>query len=96
MLYSPLFTDLPTDASKLPLTSSPSQIDMITNYTLPDSSYVSQLPSIEDTSKSQLALKLLTHKEMERFVSGSLDKDIDIELLKSFTKYSMELSPWEQ
>ena len=30
---------------------------------------------------------------MERFVSGSLDKDIDIELLKSFTKYSMELSP---
>ena len=38
-------------------------------------------------------LKLLTHKEMERFVSGSLDKDIDIELLKSFTKYSMELSP---
>ena len=38
-------------------------------------------------------LKLLTHKEMERIVSGSLDKDIDIELLKSFTKYSMELSP---
>ena len=37
-------------------------------------------------------LKLLTHKELERFVSGSLDQDIDIELLKSFTKYSMELT----
>ena len=36
---------------------------MITNYTLPDSSYVSQLPSIEDTSKSQLALKNIAQFE---------------------------------
>jgi hypothetical protein len=37
-------------------------------------------------------IKLLTNKELEAFVSGSLNKDVDIALLKSFTKYSNDLN----
>ena len=36
---------------------------MITNYTLPESSYVTQLPRITDTSKSSLALKNISQFE---------------------------------
>ncbi|MCQ2816677.1 MAG: HECT domain-containing protein, partial [archaeon] len=35
---------------------------------------------------------LLTHNELERYVSGSNEKDIDIDLLRSFTKYTMDLN----
>ena len=37
-------------------------------------------------------IKLMTHIELERYVSGGNDIDIDIDLLKQFTKYLMDLN----
>lgn len=37
-------------------------------------------------------IQLLTHKELERYISGSADKDVNLSLLKQFTKYSMDLN----
>ena len=34
----------------------------------------------------------MTHLELERFVSGGNDDEIDIDLLKQFTKYLMDLN----
>ena len=63
-IYAPLCIDIPLkQSSHQPQSNQQDSIDMITNYTLPESTFVSQLPQIEDTSKSCLALKNIAQFE---------------------------------
>lgn len=70
IIFSPMFNIAPSNIAISPLPKLPTSTDVISNYNLPETNYVKQLPKLSDLSKVNTALKNI--QIFDRYIVGEI------------------------